>query len=151
MVSSRPVEDRVMKSAKVALIIASWENMRESLFVLLRSIPQIDTVHQSEDAPTALAMGPGVQPALVLLDYELTDGELQATLGQLKAAWPQARCVVFLEDERDRRRAKDAGGDVILLKGTRAATILETIERLLSEGDPSLGSPRGGRSKHGNL
>lgn len=140
-----------MRNQALALIIAQSESLRESLLVLLRAIPHIKTVHQAEDGPSALAIESEVQPTLVLLDYDLSDDRLRTTLGQLKATWPQARCIVFLDDERDRRRAKDAGGDVILVKGTRAATIVETIEGLMSEDNPSLGSARGGRSKHGNL
>ena len=132
-----------MESRASVLIISRSAQIRESLLVLLRAIPQIETVHQAEDAPTALAMEPEVQPALVLLDYDLPDDELRTVLGRIKAAWPQARCLVLLDDEQDRRRAEEAGADVVLVKGIRAATILETIEGLLSDDNPG---PPVGRS-----
>jgi DNA-binding NarL/FixJ family response regulator len=113
------------------LIIARSAKIRESLLVLLRSIRLIETFHQAEDGPSALGMALEVQPALVLLDCDLPDDEVRATLGQMKIAWPQARCVVFLDDEEDRRPAEEAGADVVLVKGVRAATVLETIESLL--------------------
>jgi DNA-binding NarL/FixJ family response regulator len=126
-----------MQRQKSVLIIASSENLRESLFVLLRSIPQIDTIQRAEDAPSALAMEPEIQPALVFLDYELPGDELRTILAQIHAAWSQARCVVFLGDQEDRCRVQGAGADVVLVKGIRAATVLETIEGMLSEEDHS--------------
>ena len=126
-----------------ALLIAQPAKIRESLLVLLRSIPQIETVHQAADGPSALGMGLEVQPALVLVGYKPPDDEFRAELGQIKDTWPQARCVVFLDDEQDRRCVLEAGADVVLFKGIRAATLLEAIDELLSDDNPSIGTPRG--------
>ncbi|MBN1813888.1 MAG: response regulator transcription factor [Anaerolineae bacterium] len=120
----------------VTLVIARSAQLRESLLVLLRAIPQIEAVYQAEDGPSALVMMPQVQPALVLLDYDLPDDELRTTLSQLRTAWPKAQYVVLFGDEHNRRRAKDAGADSVLLKGIRATTIMRTIEGLLSETPP---------------
>jgi DNA-binding NarL/FixJ family response regulator len=120
-----------MQNQKSALIVTRSVKLRESLLVLLRAIPRAGAIHQAEDGPSALGMGLGAQSALVLLDCTLPDEELPVTLGQMKAAWPQARYIVFLDDEDDRQRAEEAGADVVLVKGVRAATVLETIESLL--------------------
>jgi DNA-binding NarL/FixJ family response regulator len=111
--------------------------------VLLRATPQIETVYQADDGPSALASGPEVPPALVVIDYDTTPDELTTDLRQLNAAWPQARYLVLLDDEQDLRRVQSAGADIALVKGIRATTIIETVESLLNDERPS---PLGGRS-----
>ena len=84
------------------------------------------------DGPAAQAMVGELQPALILLDGGWADADVRAMLKQLMTLWPQARCVVFV-DGGESHLAQEAGADVVLVKGVRAATILETIEGLLSE------------------
>jgi DNA-binding NarL/FixJ family response regulator len=134
-----------------ALIIARSAHMREGLQVLMQAVPQVGSICVVEDEPTARGMVEEIKPALILLDYDLANSEVRMSLDQLKAQWPQVQYLVFVEDERDRRHAKEAGADVVLVKGVRAATILETIERLLSKDKPTLGSTHKERSNHGNL
>jgi DNA-binding NarL/FixJ family response regulator len=122
-----------MESRASALIIAPSARIRDSLLVLLRAIPQIETVYQAEDGPSALAVGLQVQPLLIMVDYDLPENELRTTLRQIKSAWPQAQRLVLLDDEQDHRPAQEAGADHVLVKGVRAATVLETIESLILE------------------
>ena len=132
-----------MDSRKSALIVAQSAQIRDSLLVLLRATPQIETIHQAEDSHSALALGSDIQPALGVLDYNSTPDQLASDLIKLRVAWPQARYLVLLDDEQDRRRVQSAGADVALVKGIRAATILETIEELLADEEPAT---LGGRS-----
>jgi DNA-binding NarL/FixJ family response regulator len=121
-----------MYSHTTALVIAGSTQMRESLLVLLRAIPQIETVHPVEDLQVVPVRALDPQPGLVLLDHDKSVYGLGMTLGQIKSAWPQVHCIVFLDEEQDRHLAVDAGADVVLLKGMRADTILEQIERILA-------------------
>jgi DNA-binding NarL/FixJ family response regulator len=127
-----------MENRATALIIAGSAQLRDSLLVLLRALPQIETVCQAEDAPSALAMAPQVQPVLVLLDCDPAEDNLRPALDQIRATWPGARCLILIEDDEDRRCLRGGGADVTLVKGLRAATVLETIEGLLSADDPAL-------------
>jgi DNA-binding NarL/FixJ family response regulator len=132
-----------MDSRKSALIVAQSAQIRDSLLVLLRATPQIETIHQAEDSHSALALGSDIQPALGVLDYNSTPDQLASDLINLRVAWPQARYLVLLDDEQDRRHVQSAGADVALVKGIRAATILEIIEGLLADEEPAT---LGGRS-----
>lgn len=132
-----------MESRTSALIVAQAAQIRDSLLVLLRAIPQIETVSEAEDVASALALGPEIQPDLAVLDYDAAPDKLASDLAELRTAWPEARYLVLLDDEQDRRRMQPAGADVALVKGIRAATILETIEGWLADQKPA--SP-GGRS-----
>ena len=132
-----------MTTWTTVLIIAHSAQIRDSLLVLLRASPRIEAVYQAKDGPSALAMGPEIQPSLVLIDYDTTPDELSLDLRQLNAAWPRARYLVLLDDEQDRLRVQSAGADIALVKGIRAATILETVEENLVAESPDL---FGGRS-----
>lgn len=120
-----------MDSQTSALIIARSAQLRESLLVLLRAAPRIEKIYQADDGDSALRMGQQIRPALVLLDHGLAQNEIQGTLGRIKAAWPQARSVVLLDDEQDRRDVEVAGADMVLVKGVLAATILDKIDEAL--------------------
>jgi DNA-binding NarL/FixJ family response regulator len=114
------------------LIISRSAQFRESLQVLVQASPQVGLVRVAEDGPTARGMAGAIEPALILLDWDLTNGAMRMMLDPLRARWPGSRYVVFVESERDRRLAKEAGADVVLVKGVLAATILERIDGLLS-------------------
>jgi ribosomal protein S18 acetylase RimI-like enzyme len=115
----------------LALIVARSAQFRESLSVLVRSIPHIGRIEQAEDLASPLAEDPEPSPDLVLCDYESVRDEPVGTLHRVKARWPQSRCVVLVEDEDARQKAQAAGADVVLTKGVLAARLLEEIERLL--------------------
>ena len=147
-----------MNSQVSALIIARSAQLRESLLVLMRALPRIEEIYQADDGDTALIMGQQIRPALVLLDYDLPRNEVQATLERLKAAWPQARSVVLLDDEQDRRSVEAAGADVALVKGMLAAKVLDVIDEALEAKAGSQSPAQGragwaapGRSRNGDL
>lgn len=53
-------------------------------------------------------------------------------IGQLKAIWPEARCIAIVEDQRQRERVQINGADIVFLKGVAPATLLANIEDYLS-------------------
>jgi DNA-binding NarL/FixJ family response regulator len=124
-----------MESRNSALIIANSAQLRDSLLVLLRAIPQIETVHQADDGSAALAMRPEPRPALVLLDYGLPQNEVHTTVRRIRAEWPGAHSVALIDDEQDRWSAEGTGVDVVVIKGVLAARLIETIEGLLRGGN----------------
>jgi DNA-binding NarL/FixJ family response regulator len=65
------------------------------------------------------------------LDYGLLRNGASRTLGRIKAKRPRARFVALVDSEKQVQRAQSAGADVVLMKGVRAARLLETIEGLL--------------------
>jgi DNA-binding NarL/FixJ family response regulator len=115
-----------------ALIIASPRQLRDSLQVLLAAIPGIDHVSQIDDVPSALVMKVNHNPALVLLDSDLSNDELLAELRRIKAEWPQTQCIVLVDEEQNHKAAKTAGADVILMKGVLASKFYATVEDLLA-------------------
>jgi DNA-binding NarL/FixJ family response regulator len=126
-----------------ALIVAESPQLGESLLILLRSIPGIGAIHQANDGPSALAMSIELEPTLVLLDYHLSKNGHSNTLARMKARQPQAQFVVLVDNEDQVQRARAAGVDLVLIKGVRAATLLESIEKLLKSEPRSKGEGNG--------
>jgi DNA-binding NarL/FixJ family response regulator len=122
-----------------ALIIASPRQLRDSLRVLLAAVPGIDHVSQIDDVPSALAMKVNHNPALVLLDSDLSNDELLAALRRIKNKWPQAQCIVLVDEEQNHNAATAAGADVMMLKGVLASKFYATVEALLSRPETKSG------------
>ena len=68
----------------------------------------------------------------MLVDYHASETGLSSLPRLMRANWPQARCIALVEDETGRRSAEEAGVDLVLTEGVRAAKLLEKIERLLA-------------------
>jgi DNA-binding NarL/FixJ family response regulator len=121
-----------------ALIIARQEQLRNSLQVLLASLPRIGPVELANAVPSNLDGRERARPALVLLalDPSYTDAEILYTLRRLKATWPSARTAVLVEDERQYQAVQTTGVNLVVFKGIFAAEILKKIELLLPSEDP---------------
>jgi DNA-binding NarL/FixJ family response regulator len=116
-----------MQNQTSALIVARPGQLRASLTVLLTAIPQMGTVNQADDGLSALTVDAPQDPDLVLLDWQA------ATLEQLQAQWPRARCIVLADDKDERKAAESVGADAVLLKGVLAARLFTTIQELLCD------------------
>ena len=114
-----------------ALVIGPSGRWRSSLCVLLQATPEISAVHQADDGVAALQCIAKIQPALVLLDCELPGEEAWLTLGHIKRAWPQARCVILSHDSAQAQRAEKSGADAVLQVGFSGETLYATIRGIL--------------------
>jgi DNA-binding NarL/FixJ family response regulator len=105
--------------------------LRDGLALFLVTVHQIETVHQVSTASPLLETVSECQPALVLLDTSLSD-QVPDTIEQIKAGWPQIRCLVLANTELEQQKARDAGADVAVLKGFPAVKFFEAIDELLA-------------------
>jgi DNA-binding NarL/FixJ family response regulator len=124
----------MVKNGVSALTVARPGRLRDSLNICLVATPYIAQVDSADDSAAVLRRLAESSPALVLLDMDLVDGEVQATLGLIKARWPQARCIVLADDVRQQREANAAGADGTLLRGFSVTELFATVEKLLALG-----------------
>jgi DNA-binding NarL/FixJ family response regulator len=113
------------------LIVARPGRLRDALSALLTTIPGLRIVGQADDGPSVLRMVAERHPTLVLLDSTLPDDEVKAVVRQIKAHWPQIRCIVLAGNPEQQQIVRNAGADEVLLKGYPAATLLASLEKLL--------------------
>jgi DNA-binding NarL/FixJ family response regulator len=120
-----------MKPLSSILIIARPGQLRDSLQVLLNSIIQMESIRLASDGPSAVDGKMNHPPALVLIEFEPVHFNARQTLEQIRTVWPRTRTVVLVEDEQEHALAREAGADIVLLKGIRAASLLRRIEELI--------------------
>jgi len=114
------------------LIVAPPGRLRDALQVMVRAVPQIGYTVQTDDAPAVLSAAEHY-PALVLLDTDLPGHEAWTVLQQIKARWPQTRCIVLVNNGQQSQIANAHGADAVLVKGFMGVTLKETVAKLLYE------------------
>ena len=117
----------------VALIVAKPGPLRNSLFSLLNTLPQIEIVAECRDMPSLLHMGTKTQPDLLLMESNLPGNHVHESLKHINTEWPATRTVLLVDNVAQQQEAKSAGADVVLFKGYRAAGLLGIVEDLLSQ------------------
>lgn len=117
----------------VALIVAKPGVLRNSLFSLINTLPQIEIVAECRDMPSLLRMGSKIQPDLLLMETDLPESHVHESLEQINREWPATRTVLLVDNVAQQLEAESAGADVVLFKGHRAAGLLGIFEDLLSQ------------------
>ena len=111
------------------LIVAPPGRLRDALQVMVRAVPQIGHTVQANDALAVLRAAER-SPALVLLDADLPGNEAWTVLPQIKARWPQTRCIVLANNGQQRQMANAHGADAVLARGFTVTTLTATVASL---------------------
>ena len=112
-----------------ALILAKPGQRRESVRVLLTAIQHTATVCVTHDWQAAQTTG--FTPNLIVLDLDLPAQEQLTLLGRVKAEWPQASALVFVNDEVE-KALLSTGAEAVLIRGVKADKLLAKLESLLT-------------------
>lgn len=120
-----------MNKITLGLIIAKPGHLRKSLQSLLRTIPQIEILAESNDPSILLKMKQEIQPELILVDGGLMAEDDWTAVRNIKADWPGTRILVLTDDDQQGQAAREAGADHYLLKGFRATELARLIETSL--------------------
>lgn len=113
-----------------AVIVARPGHLRQGLHALLSTAPGLDQVEQADSSLAGLAnIAP---PDLALLDFDRPLAESLALVRRIKATWPQARCLVLVDNERQQAAARTAGADLILRKAVRPDRLLAIVADCLN-------------------
>jgi DNA-binding NarL/FixJ family response regulator len=120
-----------MKGEPSAVLAVRPGPLRDALRVLMSTIPRIGTVREARDSLSVLNMVIEYHPALVLLETGLPGGGDWSAIERIKAIWPQAHCLVLADTCQEKKAAKAAKADAVLIKGFPPAQLVEIIERLL--------------------
>lgn len=113
------------------LVLGKPGPLRDGLVALLRTVPKVGVVKLADDAVAGLTMIAQHNPKLVLLDAALPKDTAWMVLQQVKIKWPGIHCVVLGDSIQHCQRAELAGASRVILKGSSAAQLPVTIERML--------------------
>jgi DNA-binding NarL/FixJ family response regulator len=121
---------------KSALLVAKPGPLREGLYALLSTVPQISSVNKTSDADTTRQALTEHTPDLVLLDGNLPSNGIYSLIDEIKTRAKESRCLVLVDTIQQQKQAQAAGADAVLPKGYPAAQLFQVIEQLLTETQP---------------
>jgi len=114
------------------LVVAKPGRLRDSLRVLLNSLPGIATVEAMEDARAAMHAMTDCAPDMVILDTSISNDGGQSLLHEIKNAWPMTCAIAVAQDLEQQSQAVGAGADAALLRGFPTRQLFETIDALVA-------------------
>jgi DNA-binding NarL/FixJ family response regulator len=120
-----------MSKITLALIVTKPGHLCNGLQSLLRTVPQIEIIAETQDPSVLLKVGTEIHPELVLLDADLFDEDAWTAVVKLKGEWPQTQCVALVDNDQQRQNAQEAGVDLVLPKGYPAQKLVELIENII--------------------
>ena len=115
-----------------ALIVARPGDLRDGLHSLLTVTDGITSVFQADSARSAMRLVADESPELVILDFDLPRENMVTLLARIKARSPRSRCLVLAEHAEQREVAQGAGADLVLIKGSLASELLDSVKVLLA-------------------
>jgi DNA-binding NarL/FixJ family response regulator len=116
------------------VFVADATPATRSAMRLLLTDMQMQVVGEAQDWPSALAQVPGINPDLLVVDWDLPAG-IGAALAELRAACPNLRVVVLSGKVTARQAALHAGADVFISTGDAPDRVTEHLRA-------AAGSPR---------
>jgi DNA-binding NarL/FixJ family response regulator len=119
------------KQIILALVVAKPGHLCNGLQSLLRTVPQIEIIAETQDPSVLLKIGTEMQPELVLLDASLFDEDAWTAITKIKDEWPQTQCIALVDNDQQRQNAQAAGVDLVLPKGYPAQKLVAIIENII--------------------
>jgi len=119
-------------------IVEDLSEIREGLTELVKSDKELLMLENFDNAETAIAELPGLQPDIVIMDINLPGLSGIDCIKQLKEKCPGTQFMMFTVYENDEKvlQALQAGAAGYLLKRTKPQRILESIKELNQGGSP---------------
>ena len=115
----------------VIVLAATRGPLQDGLQAVLSAIPKVTRAEHAGDAASALARVADSRPSLVVLDDALRGDATLMLLRLIKSISPDTRCLVLTDDVHRLSVAASDGADAVMLQGTPATELFETIARLL--------------------
>jgi CheY-like chemotaxis protein len=119
-------------------------NVRAALRLLLARNPEFRVVGESRDVPDLLRDAATVEPALILLDWELPGLHTGGRLAALRRSCPTAVLVALSTHDEQRPRALEAGVALFVGKSEPPARLLPALALAQTSNTDSFDVPQGG-------
>lgn len=113
------------------IVAAKPGRLRDSLLLLLATVPQVAEVDQVDDTPSLIHHIRQRPPDLILMDMDLDHNGSLETLHALKAEAPLIPCLVIISNARQLRMARNAGADGMLLRGFSSVELAVEIGKVV--------------------
>lgn len=112
------------------LIINPPGTLQIGLQALLTSHLDFDVLVVSE-VDSAINVIHSFNPALIILDQDISKKDLTSIIDRFKLTWPDIPCLLLVNDDQDRQYFAESDADLVLVKGIRGTSLIEKINVLL--------------------
>jgi len=126
----------VLNKITLALVISKPGHLRNGLQSLLRTVPQIKIIAESQEPSNLLDICNEIHPDLIIIDASIFEESNWTAIIKIKSEWPQTKIVVLTENNLQKQRAKKAGADFFLPEGFPAVELVNLIENSLIHDTP---------------
>lgn len=107
--------------------------MQQSLRAALAAVPSLVVVASLGDGLTALNYVAAQPPALLVIDCNLLDGEVEALLCAVKARQLHTRCLVLIRSSQRGEQVLASGADAAVIHDSPQKELATAITRLYAE------------------
>ncbi len=109
------------------LLADAHKRIRSALKLMLEQQPGFEVVGEAASATSLPALVIDLQPDVVLLDWELHDGELFEILSDLQVLYPHLKVVGMSARPEHSQAALDAGADAFISKVNSPKDLLNAL------------------------
>jgi DNA-binding NarL/FixJ family response regulator len=113
------------------LIVDDLERTRQSLTLLLNTLPDIKEVRAAANGQEAVELIQDWLPDLVVMDARMPKMDGVEATRLIKAKWPGVKVIVLSMYPEYHSQAIQAGADAFISKGAPAKDLLDTICEML--------------------
>lgn len=107
--------------------------MQQSLRAALAAVPSVTVVASLGDGLTALNYVAAHPPALLVIDSNLLEGEVEALLAAIKARQLHTRCLVLTRSTLHSEHVLASGADAVITHDSPQKELAATVTRLQAE------------------
>ena len=104
--------------------------MQQSLRASLTACPGVGVVASCGDGLTALNYVAAHRPALLVIDCNLLDEEVEALLSAIKARHSSTRCLVLIRSSQRETWARASGADAVLPHSSSMKEMIDILTRV---------------------
>ena len=113
------------------LVVDDQKRTRQSLKVLLKTLPGTVEVEEAINGREAVQLAPDLQPDLVLMDALMPEMDGVEATRQIKQICPRAKVIVLSMYSEYQSQAAQVGADAFVSKGDPAERLVATIATVL--------------------
>jgi DNA-binding NarL/FixJ family response regulator len=107
-------------------IISASGSRRQGICAMIRCIPEAKIIYTVDDFRDVLRLIDITRnhTPIIVIDSRSVNGEIDTALEMLKIKAPQSRCILLVEQPKDREVFQNRGADAVLLEGFSGAQFM---------------------------
>lgn len=109
------------------LVVDDQKRTRQSLRLLLNTLPTVCEVQEAAGGREAVASIPGTRPDVVVMDARMPEMDGVAATRLIKTNWPEIKIIVLSMYPEYEGDALQAGADCFVSKGEPPEVLIEAV------------------------